>query len=31
VIEERDDVCISEKIGIAGEVASRHHGEELVP
>ena len=31
VIEERDDVCISEKIGIAGEVAARHHGEELVP
>ena len=30
VIEERDDVCISEKIGIAGEVAARHHGEELV-
>ena len=26
VIEERDDVCISEKVGIAGEVAARHHG-----
>ena len=31
VIEERDDVCISEKIGIAGEVAASHHGEEMVP
>ena len=31
VIEERDDVCIADKIGIAGEVAARHHGEELVP
>ncbi len=31
VIEERDDVCISEKIGVAGEVAASHHGDELVP
>ena len=30
VIEERDNVCISEKIGIAGEVAASHHGDELV-
>lgn len=31
VIEEREDVFISEKIGVAGEVAASHHGEELVP
>ena len=31
VIELRDDVCISEKIGIAGQVAASHHGDELVP
>jgi hypothetical protein len=31
VIEDRGDVCISEKIGIAGEVAASHHGEEMVP
>ena len=30
VIEERDDVVISEKIGIAGRVAAAHHGDELV-
>ena len=29
VTEERDDVCIAEKIGIAGEVAASHHGDEL--
>ena len=31
VIEEREDAYISEKIGIAGEVAAMHHGDELVP
>ena len=31
VIEGRDGVCISEKIGIAGQVAAAHHGDELVP
>ena len=31
VIEQRDDVCISEKVGIAGEIAASHHGEEMVP
>lgn len=30
VIEERDDVCISEKIGIAGEVAASRHGDKLL-
>ena len=29
VIEDRDDVCISEKVGIAGEIAASHHGEDL--
>ena len=29
VIEERDDVCISEKVGVAGEIAASHHGEDL--
>ena len=29
VTEERDDVCIAEKIGIAGEIAAGHHGEDL--
>ena len=30
VIEERDDVVISEKIGLAGKVAAAHYGDELV-
>ena len=30
-IEERDDVVISEKIGIAGRVAAKHYHDELVP
>ncbi len=30
VVEERDDVCIAEKIGIAGEVAAAYHGRDLV-
>ena len=29
VIEDRDDICISEKVGIAGEIAASHHGEDL--
>lgn len=29
VIEDRDDLCISEKVGIAGEIAAGHHGEDL--
>ena len=28
VVEERDDVCIAEKIGIAGAVAAALHGKE---
>ena len=31
VIEERANAVISEKIGIAGEIAAAHHGEKLVP
>lgn len=30
VTEEREDVCIAEKVGIAGEVAAAHYGDELV-
>lgn len=30
VVEEREGVCIDEKIGIAGEVAAALHGKELV-
>lgn len=30
VVEERDDVVIAEKIGIAGEVAAALHGKQLV-
>lgn len=29
VIEERDDVCVADKVGIAGEIAAGHHGEDL--
>ena len=30
VIEERDEVCIAEKVGVAGEVAAAYHGREVV-
>ena len=30
VVEERDNVCIAEKVGVAGEVAAANHGKDLV-
>ncbi|HXH88929.1 MAG TPA: hypothetical protein VNI55_10030 [Gaiellaceae bacterium] len=30
VVEERDDMVIAEKIGVAGEVAAANHGKDLV-
>jgi len=30
VVEVRDDLVLADKIGIAGEIAAAHHGEELV-